>query len=147
MEEQMLEELEKKRVEQEEEEYRKKVLFLTSCSVISFSLGCLLQQLGRKMSVYTNSGGPWPQIMAKLCIYQYFRMPLCVYKPPKAVRIWSFFFLENGDKCRVSKTDPQLWFWLQQVVVFTCMNRLRSRIYNNLHNMCAWTRLYLSPTS
>jgi hypothetical protein len=45
MEEQMLQELEEKRVEQEKEEYRKKVLFLTSSLSLSLFLslrGCLL---------------------------------------------------------------------------------------------------------
>ena len=43
----MLQELEEKRVEQEKEEYRKKVLFLTSCPE-PFSKGVFTVQLGRK---------------------------------------------------------------------------------------------------
>ena len=48
----MLEELEKKRVEQEKEEYRKKVVLLfISCIVMLLSMGCLVCNWERKYSV------------------------------------------------------------------------------------------------
>lgn len=57
MEEQLLEELEKKRVEQEEEEHRKKVMFLTSCSVYFILHGVFTVTLGKEKAQCTQIVG------------------------------------------------------------------------------------------